>query len=342
MARFHIETGPDQQKLWEVDMTDAQKLATLAADWKSLFDFGASRHRKWKSQSIQFCTALRNPPMNAEDLLTGILKEVSQDCVRLSHYKEGHRLVEAALYGHVDAIGKDIATELLTDAHRITVYSCRVWSALFRNGSHIEEVKQAADYIASQSHMIWERRNRVMWVLETIVLNNYPCAWKIFDLWHRPDSFCKIVRKPFFIRLLLACLRSAHEGRYKITAMFLTTLENDLELGYTMIKAITKVRPCGIEVLCELAKQSLELNIWFADIMQEFLEKVEKYRPSILPYELILTPSNDLVATWLVQTRVLGDPKEVKEAYALTECGAAAFGLYCRLLQVQVEEEWYE
>jgi len=311
----------------------------LASPWKRVFEAGAKAiEKQWKAKSVGICTVVMLPtPVPG---IESVLKWVCANCRTLMGTLEGHRLVEASLRRHIDVVGDAVAAALLADTLLENPWVGRVWSCFLRYGKHLATGQRCAAVMAERAEAIWEgdQNASAMYVLQTLVQCDYDVAAQVVALWDREDTIRKLtLRQPHYMTFLLECLRSPRPERRQLVASFLL-LFKDVDVCYTLMKALLRVKPVGIQILCELAQASFELNVWFSDYLQDFLTNLDAARPQILLLDRLLPPTRDAVEAWLQKDRTLESPKAFRCAHELAKNGASALALYCRLLAVQFDQ----
>ena len=320
-----------------VTQDDATRLLATA-QWKDWFQAGAARcTNDWKGSSIRLCTAIQTSE-NTVAGMKGALDWIRANMQSLIHTFEGHRLVEAALRRHIDIVGDAVAEALLADA-RIGRWAGRVWSCLLRYGRQSEVGRKCATAMAARVRTIWEIHHNAsgMYVLQALVECNYDAAAQVISLWFREDALRKLAsRRSHYMTLLLACLRCPRPERRQLVAAFLL-LFDDANLCYTVLKTLLRVKPVGVLILCEIAQHSVELNVWFSDYFQTFLET--NTRLEVLPPGRLSPPAPESVQLFLDGDRALPPPRAIRAASGLAWNGNSALLLYCRLMMVQFERE---
>jgi hypothetical protein len=332
--------GGGEKPAVTADVQEDEAAMLLASDqWTHWFEPGAKRRPGWKSNSIRLCTIIMTSE-NTVAGMSGALDWIRANCETLIHTLEGHRVVEAALRRHFDFVGNTVAEKLLADT-RLNCWSGRVWSCLLRYGRHSEVGHTCAAAMAERATAIWEsdRNASAVYVLQTLVERDYEAAGKVMALWFRQDALRKLtLRQPHYMTCLLACLRSQRPERRELIAMFLLLFDN-VNLCYTVMKALLRVKTVGVLILCEIAQHSVELNVWFSDYFQTFLEEASNTRPEVLPRGHLSPPTPESIQLFLECDRALRAPKAIRCASGLAQNGNSALTLYCRLLNVQFERE---
>ena len=323
-----------------VNERDAVRL--LATDhWQDWFQPRAAWSVKdWKRLSIQFCTVIMTTSKDVAGM-SGALGWMRANCKsHLIHTFEGHRLIEAALRRHIHTVGDAVAEALLAD-NRVGPWSGRVWSCLLRYGKHSEVGAKCAAALAARAQTIWEKEPNAsgMYALQALVECNYDAAAQVVALWSREDALRKLVEKrPCYMTLLLACLRCPRPERRQLVATFLLLFE-DVNVCCVVLKALVRVKKIGVQILCEIAQHSIELNVWFSDYFQAFLENLGNRRPEVLPTTRLAPPTLESVQVFLSRSRVLHAPRAIHAASGLARNGNSALALHCRLLKVQYERK---
>ncbi len=327
-----------------VDLKEDEILQLLLCDdWKTWLVKGERKGEAWKRWSIRFCAALMRPA--TEDTRAPLqcnLSWIGDHCGELVFNFVGHRLVEAATKGHVEFLAERVAEVILSDPTHVNEWSCRVFNALLRCGAHVEVVGECAKAFAAKADGFWDGRNQWgLYVLQAVAQSRFEAASAVVRLWFRPDALRVLVssRHACYMHLLLASLRCGASECRRLAAMLVMTFDNR-DLCYTLLKSFLRVGEIGLQILCEIAQKSFDLlNYWFSDPLQAFLEKLDDAPPRIMPAARILPPSAESMQAWLDEDRVLQAPKPFKLSDTLSENGASAVGLYCRLLFVQFERD---
>ncbi len=332
-----LQSGEKFVLMAGVTQDDATRLLATAG-WKEVFQPGAARcTNDWKCSSIRLCTAIQTSESTVAGM-NGALDWIRANMHSLIHTFEGHRLVEAALRRHFHIVGDDVAEALLEDT-RVGPWSGRVWSCLLRYGRCTAVGRKCAMAMAARAQTTWENNQNAagMYVLQTLVECDYDVSPQVISLFCREDALRKLAQKrPCYMTLLLACLRCPRPERRQLCATFLL-LFDDVSLCYTVMKMLLRVKPVGVLILCEIAQHSMtELNVWFSDYFQAFLENHAGLE--VLPPERLSPPTLESVQLLLAGDRALRTPRAIRYASALTRNGNSGLTLYCRLLKVQYDQ----
>ena len=192
--------------------------------------------------------------------------------------------------------------------------------------------------MAARAQTTWENNQNAagMYVLQTLVECDYDASPQVISLWFREDALRKLAQKrPCYMTLLLACLKCQRPARRQLCATFLL-LFDDANLCYTVMKMLLRVKPAGVQILCEIAQHSMtELNVWFSDYFQAFLENHAGLE--LVPPERLSPPKPESIQLFLDEDRCLRAPQAIQYASALTRNGNSGLALYCRLLKVQFD-----